>query len=163
MKSSKHLKTGELGIGFESDTFTTNGIGSCVVLCMWDPILKIGAMAHMFQPSREMIDSARAQSEGASPDTAIPFLLCLMLRLGVDQDNILVRLVGAGNMFDGVKDGSALDVGKGILTSTLIELCNSGLTLKSQSVGGRLGRRVEFTISSGLIQVGLTNGENVIL
>ena len=137
-----------------------------MVICMWDPIQKLGAMAHMFQSCREMIDASHSRSErmeGASPDSAVPYLLLRMLGLGALQKNIRVRLVGAGNMFSGVADGSALDVGKGILTCTLLAINQAGLTLNSQSVGGKFGRSVSFSVSSGLIRVGLTNGDHVLL
>ena len=86
-----------------------------------------------------------------------------MIGLGVQQSNILIKLVGAGNMFTGIEDGSVIDVGRGILTSTLLALTKVGLIPHSQTVGGKLGRSVKFSVSSGLIQVGLTNGESVIL
>ena len=163
LKFLKELKTGELCIGFETDTLITSGVGSCVVLCMWDPTLKIGAMAHMFQSSREVIDSTQLNSDGASPDTAIPYLLQRMIGLRVKQNDIQTRLIGAGNMFATVEDGSSGDVGKGILSSTMLALTRAGLTLRSQSVGGSLGRSVRFSVNSGLIQVRLTNGETVTL
>jgi chemotaxis protein CheD len=86
-----------------------------------------------------------------------------MLKLGVKQSNLEIRLIGAGNMFLNVVEGSPMDVGKIILHSTMDALYLAGLPLKSQSVGGNFGRSVTFSISSGLINVNLTNGDNVIL
>jgi len=50
-----------------------------------------------------------------------------------------------------------------ILDSVTNEVIKSGLAVKSQSVGGRLGRSVSFSVSSGVIEIGLTNGDQVIL
>jgi chemotaxis protein CheD len=163
MKPPKHLRTGELCVGLAGDTLTTDGIGSCVVICMWDRIRKIGSMAHMFLAKDERVGLARVGPEGASPDRAVPCLLHLMLGLGATQRKISVRLVGAGNMFSGVADGSPVDVGRSILSSTLQALVNAGLTVSSQSVGGRFGRSVKFSVGSGLIQIELTNGVQVLL
>jgi chemotaxis protein CheD len=159
----KHLKTGEAGIGFEKDTLTTGGVGSCVVMCLWDPNLKLGAMAHMFQANKEMLDPNELRSAGASPDTAVPYLLNRMLGMGAKLKDVQVRLIGAGNMFGGIEDGFVANIGKNILDSVTNEVIKSGLAVKSQSVGGRLGRSVSFSVSSGVIEIGLTNGEQVIL
>lgn len=163
MTNSKHLNTGDICIGFEEDVLTTDGIGSCVVICLWDPIQKIGGMAHMFQPNIELIGSMRTTSKGGSPDSAVPFLFHRMLELGARHIDIRASLIGAGNMFAGIQEGSSLDIGKGILSSTVLQLRHVGLSVRSQSVGGRLGRSVKFSVDSGEVFVGFTNGEIVLL
>ena len=162
MTRSRHLKTGELAIGFEGDVLLTGGVGSCVVVCMWDPVKRIGAMAHTFSECRESGPIAES-SAGSSPDSAVPHLVQIMVNFGTKRQNIQSRLVGAGNMFTGVEDGSAMDVGRRILGNALVALKHARLTLISQSVGGCFGRSVAFSIRTGLISVTLTNGDRVIL
>ncbi|MBF0208762.1 MAG: chemotaxis protein CheD [Oligoflexia bacterium] len=163
LKMLKHLNTGDSCIGFEHDILITGGIGSCVVVCLWDSIKKIGAMAHMFQVCEELIDSTKVKTYGSSPDTAIPYLLKRMLFLGSKIEDIQVRLVGGGNMFSNVEKGTVMDIGTQILASTMLVLKQVDLSLLSQSVGGRFGREVEFHVDTGLIEISNTNGDTKFL
>lgn len=159
MKPPKHLKTGELCFGLEDDTLTTDGVGSCVVICMWDPIRRVGAMAHLFKEVGDAFEPLCQRSAGACPERAVPYLLTRLMSTGTLSRDVTVRLVGAGNMFTGIAEGSAMDVGQGILRHTLVAIDRAGLTLSSKSVGGLFGRSVQFFVKTGRIQIVLTNGE----
>ncbi|MBF0366965.1 MAG: chemotaxis protein CheD [Oligoflexia bacterium] len=159
----KQLNTGDAGLGCDQDILSTDGVGSCVVLCLWDPIRKIGAMAHMSQASTDKGGAMRPFSFGSCPELAIPFLLKRMLARGSLACDICVRIVGGGNMFYEIKEGSLMDIGTHIVHATLETLNQEGLHLTSSALGGKFGRSVQFSVDSGLIEITATNGEKVFL
>src|SRR5687767_46051 len=114
---TKRLNTGDAAIGRSPDILYTSGIGSCVVICLWDEVALIGGMAHM--PLPESKDSATRDwfSFGVSPEIAFPYLLGKMKALGSLHENLTLRLVGGGNMFANIN--AYCDVGQLILEKTM--------------------------------------------
>lgn len=60
-------------------TLTCLGLGSCVAFIAWDPIAKVGGMAHMVLPDST---AGRGGAPGKFVDTAIPLVLSTMQGAG---------------------------------------------------------------------------------
>jgi chemotaxis protein CheD len=159
MTHSKRLNTGDARIGLRDDILITDGIGSCVVICLWDEKTKTGGMAHMpMASSRDRFPSKGYPPLGIAPDIALPFLLSMMEARGSFKRNITVRLVGGGNMFSGYGVGPMSTIGENITNQTLEAVRLAGLIVVGRCVGGFFGKAVEFSMETGIINVAHTNG-----
>jgi len=157
---TKWLKTGDADVGEHFDVLFTGGIGSCVVICLWDRITKIGGMAHMPLAHSNDSISESFRSLGMSPDIAVPYLLDKMISMGATHKNIVVKIAGGGNMFASISTDNNFmnDVGGNIVRKTVEVVESKKLFITKRAVGGHFGRSVEFTLETGAMKVNQTNG-----
>lgn len=126
------------------------GLGSCVGVCAYDAIPKVGGIAHIMLPSSAM---AREKiSPGKFADTAIPFLIEEMEKLGARRNRLIIKIVGGAEMFF-VEREDHFSIGIRNIQA-VEEVCGSrGLTISARSVGGNVGKSVILDLDSGEIQV----------
>jgi hypothetical protein len=96
----------------------TFGVGSCLVITLFDAKKKIGALAHAMLPTRKKVRKNASSSEDASGryvDVAIAEMLEQMQSLGSDGKNLEAKLIGAANMFSGLSP----EIRKSLKTTTL--------------------------------------------
>jgi chemotaxis protein CheD len=157
-KSKTFLKTGERAVAGPTMVLATAGIGSCIVICLWDQVRRVGGMAHIPFPEDESRGTDFFRNPGLSPDTAVPCILNLMLKRGSLIKDIVAKIAGAGNMFAKMEVGPMIDLVKSILDNAHAALAAHGLPLIGHSVGGVLGRSLTFDTDSGLVEVKFTDG-----
>ena len=158
------VKTGEFRVARGDSRLLTRGVGSCVVVCVWDHARTMGGMAHIPMPSSAAGTPDEAlRAPGLFADTALPELIRLMEREGVCRQNLSVRLIGAGNMFAGGQGDFMNAIPRNLLHGATQVVQALGLHVAAQSVGGTFGRSVSFNVRSGLININLTNGDVVAL
>lgn len=137
---------GELAVTKEKGNLTCQAVGSCVVIALYDPKLKIAGMIHAMLPSSV---THGAQPDAKYVDTAIDLALEKMRTLGAQSFNIEAKLMGGANMF-GLTN---LDIGMDNVLSTKKKLKEEGIRLIGESIGGSVGRSVEFSVATGLVTV----------
>lgn len=157
------VRTGDFRFAQGGGLLLTRGVGSCVVACLWDATSRIGGMAHIPLGDSRLSTSEETGRPGLFADTALPCLLGLMLARGARRERVTVRLVGAGNMFEGRDEGFMGEVTQGILDGVDAAIESLGLIVRDRSLGGMHGRSVFFDVGTGRIEVRLTNGERVSL
>jgi chemotaxis protein CheD len=131
----------------EADHLTSTGIGSCLVITLYDPKLKLGSIAHpMLSP-----ESRRSTTEHDTIyiDTAIEDMLEKLLLRGAHRERLEAKIVGAANMFAAFRS----DVPGKNVASAKEKLKQEGIGLAGQCVGGSIGRSVEFALDTGIMTV----------
>ena len=143
----------ELRVAKAPDKLAVYGIGSCVVLALWDPDSGLAGIAH------SMLPTAAAQPGGEEQpakycDTAVGALLRAMADLGGRRERCVARLVGGANMFTfpGRERGPAT-LGERNLLSARETLRSWGLALTGEECGGDRGRSMEADPSDGSVTV----------
>jgi len=157
--STLRLNTGDLRVASSGDILVTGGVGSCVVICIWDPTAQLGGMAHVCNASSD----GNILFPGRSAETAVPTLINLLIKQGASPLALEVKLAGGGNMFSGIEIGTSGDVGFHIANATRRTLQLFSLNLVEHSLGGRLGRAVSFCLTTGQVDVRFTNGQSLSL
>lgn len=136
---------------------SASGVGSCVIITLYDPKLKIGAMAHAMLPSRDEVQTTR-KKEGCARykkedtryvDAAIDEMLKKMGAQNPDRRNLEAKIVGGANMFSAFNS----DIGEKNILSAEKKLKREGIKIAGKSVGGSIGRSVEFCVASGIMTV----------
>ena len=124
-------------------------LGSCVSVCLYDNITKIGGMTHILLP-----DSYESRTQTFKPgkyaDTAIKTTLIQMGRAGASKQNIVAKIIGGGNM---INDAKIFATGKRNINAAREILKREGIQILAEDVGGKLGRSVEFYTDSGTVEV----------
>ncbi|MBI5885270.1 MAG: chemotaxis protein CheD [Deltaproteobacteria bacterium] len=118
-------------------------LGSCVAICMWDPILRIGGMNHYLLPlwNGEGLPTPRYGN------VAIGMLIEKMISLGSRRDSLKAKIFGGASVLEGI--GGLLEVGSRNITLAEETLEQEGVTVLGYDVGGSAGRKVIFFTDSG--------------
>jgi len=151
------VKIGEIAVAKGTQTLTASGIGSCLVITVYDPGLKIGAMAHVMLPSSGTGGSSAVARKGAGCgqrdikyiDIGIEEMLKKMETQGAKREDMEAKIAGGANMFSAFKS----DIGKLNVLSAKEKLKEEGIRLVGECVGGSQGRSVEFSVALGIMTV----------
>jgi len=131
-------------------------VGSCVAICVHDPIHKCGGLAHIMLPK-----SANSQHEpipSKFADTAVPALMNGVHKVSGKQNRLSAKIAGGANMFSNLGTNH-LDIGAKNIKAVKTALDEYKISLIGEDVGGLHGRKVSFNVVSGLAIVRSFNGE----
>ncbi|MGE5604913.1 MAG: chemotaxis protein CheD [Bacteroidota bacterium] len=141
----------ELKIAKAPGKIAALGLGSCVAICAYDSVIKVGGIAHVMLPLSSMAvgDNNRAKFG----NTAVPFLLEEMEKIGAVTHRLDIKLVGGAEMFVHEIRNERLKIGERNL-KVIEEACQkSGLKISGRCVGGNTGKSVTLDLESGEVQV----------
>ena len=149
---------GELAVANQgSDVIVTHALGSCIAVCIWDPVAGVAGLLHYLLPDSK-INPVRAENQPATyADTGIPLLLTQAFALGAQKPRLVVRLVGGAEVAGG---GGAFNVGKRNLLAARNLLWKQGIMVKGEAVGGTVARTVHMDVGPGRIRV--TSGSELL-
>ena len=142
----------EMDIARHSGVLKTTGLGSCVGLTLYDPVAKIGGMAHIMLPSSE-IARETAYKLGKYADTAIPELIRQMTENGANAGRLQAKLAGGAQMFAFSSDHDSLRIGARNVETCKTLLEHFRIPLISEDTGGNYGRTIEFFCETGRLQI----------
>ena len=129
----------------------TLGLGSCVAIMLHDAGSHAGAMAHVLLPSTSL---ARDISNHAKfPDTAVPFLVDKLKRLGADPRRLVAKLAGGASMFSQLVTPGTIQMGERNVLAARSVLRSAGIPIARESVGGERGRSIRFYVDDGRVEV----------
>ena len=126
------------------------GIGSCIVITLYDSMLRVGAMAHAMLPNSTK--SGPTSNPLKFADLAIDDIIRRMGSLGSNRQNMEAKIVGGANMFPSLRHGS-LRTGEENVSDVKEKLRKEGIPLAGEVVGGSVSRSVEFDTASGIVTV----------
>ena len=138
----------------KNPTIITTTVGSCIALCMYDPINEIGGMVHIVLPHKTEHHDGNSGLKYA--DKAVPALLSELLSRGAKKEFIIAKMAGGANMFP-MLTHPILNIGKNNAEAVKKKLIDLGVPLVAEDVGGNHGRIVEFDIKSGIVKVSVIN------
>ena len=144
---SLDVRIGHIAVGEDSKALIASGVGSCVVVTLYDAKRRIGAMAHAMFPPTSRPQGCRPDTRHV--DTAIDVMLEKLLARGARREDLEGKIVGGANMFT----SSESDIGRKNVAGAKARLEAEGIRLMGESVGGSIGRSVEFSPVSGLVTV----------
>jgi chemotaxis protein CheD len=118
-------------------------LGSCVAVCLFDPVTKIGGMNHYMLPYW----NGQGLASPKYGNIAIEKLIDKLISMGCSKSNLKAKIFGGGEVIE-------TQVVQFHIGSRNIEIARSALDenkipIISSSVGGKLGRKIEFNTSTG--------------
>jgi chemotaxis protein CheD len=146
---------GEAAFDRAGTTLTAIGLGSCVGLSAWDPVTRIGGLAHFMLPS-----GTRAGNPVKYIDTGLGWFLDALTQAGASPRRSQYKAAGGAAMFAGVS--GSLEVGRRNADALDDALALAGLRLIAREVGGAVGRSIELDLSTGLLSIRTIRGTSIV-
>lgn len=124
----------------------TYALGSCIGICLHDPVMKIGALIHIMLPLN--MEAGRKNTMKYA-DTGIRETLKQMEAQGAQRSRITAKIAGGARMFE-IASGSLGNIGVRNIESVRLTLKREGIRLLKEDVGGSQARTLLFDVASGL-------------
>jgi chemotaxis protein CheD len=134
---------------------TCIGLGSCIAVCAYDNVVKVGGMIHIVLPVHYS-DKPAEYSKFA--DTGVPLMLAKVIQNGGEKSRLIIKIAGGAQMTvaPGLKD--TFKTGEKNLFQIMAALEKINVSLAAADVGGTLGRTVKLHIATGKVLVKTVNG-----
>jgi chemotaxis protein CheD len=139
-RAAVYLVPGQLHAASEPTAITTV-LGSCVAVCLHDPVRSVGGMNHYLLPG-----PAPQEPSTRFGDSAIESLLDAVLRLGAHQPRLRAKVFGGAGLLPGTPGGSLGDENARLAFRLL---GNLGIPVLDGDLGGFRGRRLVFHTDTG--------------
>jgi chemotaxis protein CheD len=144
-----YVGLGEMAVTKDPEAILTcSGLGSCISLSIWDPVVKIGGMAHMLLPKyKNKYDISSPPSKYV--DSATPLLVSKMEKQGSVRANLIIKIAGGARMLSIPGEDNRLDIGAKNIDEIKATLQREKLPVCGSDLGGGYGRTVQLFLESG--------------
>lgn len=151
--STTAVGLGELKLSREpGDVLVCYGLGSCIGVAIYDPLIKIAALVHVVLPESSL-NRKGTDLPGKYADTAIPATLEALVRLGASPSRMLVRYAGGARMLNVAGLQNRLDIGARNADAVRMALEKMRLRVQATDTGGSHGRTISLYVDSGKLIV----------
>jgi len=121
----------------------TTVLGSCVAVCLWDPLKGAGGMNHYLLP----LWNGDGLATPRYGNIAISMLIERLTALGCARSNLAAKIFGGANVLGSAS--GVLNVGERNIALAENALAENGIRIVSRDTGGFAGRKVTFLTGSG--------------
>ncbi len=121
-------------------------LGSCVAVCLYDISLNIGGINHFMLP----FWNGQGLASPKYGNIAIERLVDRMQQLGSKRANLRAKVFGGGEVID--TDVSYFNIGQRNIELAISMLEEMRIPIVAKSVGGKLGRKIEYLTSTGEVR-----------
>ena len=141
----------DLKVARVPDVLSSAGLGSCIGICLWDPVTRVGGLAHIMLPSSTLARNTDNRAKFA--DSAIPALVQEMEKIGAMKSRIVAKIAGGAQMFALTEASSIMKIGERNAESTIETLKKLGIRLLHSETGANYGRSISFMTESGKLHI----------
>lgn len=141
----------DLNVCKAPNMITTLGLGSCIGIALYDPVTKIGGLAHIMLPDSTQMRNNQNIAKFA--DTGIEELVKRMIAAGASKQRLVAKIAGGAKMFE-VSGGSSIgNIGERNAEASKKKLKELGIPLKAEDTGLNYGRTVELYTETGEFRI----------
>ena len=141
--SPRFITQGEFAIGDRPDTMIATILGSCVAVCLRDPVIRLGGMNHILLP-----DTAGGRIGAASFGASdMERLVNALIKRGAVRERLEAKVFGGAAVVAGLSD-----IGARNAVFVRAFLAAEGIVTLSENVGGDRARQVRYWPESGRAQ-----------
>ncbi len=134
------------------------GLGSCVAVILYDPVVKLGGIVHILLPRAPN----HHDQEEKYADTGTKKLVSEMLKHGANKSRIFARLVGGAEMFTAVNIAIS-NIGRDNIFEARKVLHGNAIRIMAEETAGKKGRSCYFDLETGKVVVQTAfGGERII-
>lgn len=141
------LHAGQIFVSAEAKSIALI-LGSCVGVCMWDPVNAIGGAAHYLLP----VWDGKGVASPRYGNVAVSLLLQQLLEGGAERVQLRAKVFGGGCLFDSMRAPSAnkeQNLGSRNVETALEMLTKAHIPVVSTDVGVNRGQRIVFRTNTG--------------
>lgn len=121
-------------------------LGSCVSVCLWDPINKFGGINHFMLP----FWNGQGLLSPKYGNIAIEKLVKKMVNIGSNQKHLKAKIFGGGEVID--VQSLHFNIGERNVHIAQSMLEDYKIPIVSSSVGGKKGRKIQFNTNTGEVK-----------
>jgi chemotaxis protein CheD len=144
MKKEINIHIGEY-YACRQPTVIQTVLGSCVSVCLYDPVERIGGMNHILLPGAS--DMKRFNDSARYGINAMELLINRMMGLGAKRKNFIAKVFGGANVLPSFSEENS--IGEQNINFSLSFLKNDKIRVLSQDLGGKSARRIYFHSDTG--------------
>ncbi|RYZ09569.1 MAG: chemotaxis protein CheD [Myxococcales bacterium] len=133
------------------DLVLTYALGSCLGVCVWDPVVRVGGLLHLMLPQAAMAPEKAAENPLMFADTGIPKLFLGSYALGAKKERLVVVVAG-GASFNSKEDDD-MAIGQRNIAMLRKLMWKNGVLLKKHELGGTEPRNMSLDIGTGEVSV----------
>ena len=143
VRKKVYLHPGQLYATGESAVVTTI-LGSCVAVCLYDPVTQIGGVNHFLLP----VGGADGQKSPRFGNVAVPDLVGKVVKLGAERKRLQAKLFGGANVIEAFRDREN-HLGTQNVRIARELLAAEEIPVIGEDVGGQKGRKLVFITDDG--------------
>ncbi len=140
-RAQVYLHAGQLHAAAQPTVITTV-LGSCVAVCLYDPLAKVGGMNHFLLPLH--VEKDRSPRFGT---VAVPMLVDAVLRAGASRGSLVAKVFGGASVIAAMTRTRRLGEENAVLALRLLD--EARIPVLDQDVGGGRGRKLVFFADEG--------------
>nr|WP_318653876.1 chemotaxis protein CheD [Anaeromyxobacter oryzae] len=136
-----YLHAGQLAVAARPTAVTTI-LGSCVSVCLYDPVAKVGGVNHFLLPLH--VERERSPRFGT---VAVPQLVEEVVRAGASRGALVAKVFGGASVIGAFRTSRNLGEENAVLALRLLE--EARIPVLDRDVGGTKGRKLIFHVDDG--------------
>jgi chemotaxis protein CheD len=139
------------------DVLVAYGLGSCIAICLHDPVARVGGMLHALLPTAP--GGSRSKGNPAPPpsakfvDQGTPLLIESVLKLGAMRARLNAQLCGGARVLSAPGFENVLNIGERNIAAAERALEVAGIPIRAQAIGGRVGRTTRLHVADGQVTI----------
>ncbi len=156
MASRRRLKTVVVGLGdmaisdSPDEVLIAHSLGSCLGVTFYDPVLRVGGMAHCMLPLSR-IDKDKVQEKSCMfVDIGVLKLIEEMFGRGCCKNDLTVRVAGAARVMD---SANFFRIGERNHAVFRKIMWKNGMFIRAEDIGGDRARTLRLEIATGRVVV----------
>lgn len=130
-------------------------LGSCVAVCLYDPVLQIGGINHYMLP----LWNGQGLASTKYGNIATERLIEKLQGYGSHKKNLIAKVFGGGEVID--TQISQFLIGERNIDIAIKILKQHNIKVKGQSTGGKLGRKIQYNTYTGEVLQKIINKMSV--
>lgn len=124
----------------------TTILGSCVAVCLFDPVLLMGGINHFMLP----LWNGTGLASPKYGNIAIEKLIEKLKQQGCRTGKLQAKIFGGGEVIS--NHGQQVSIGTRNIEIAKVMLKEAGIPIKSYSLGGKYGRKIIFNTGTGEVK-----------
>jgi len=141
-----YLHPGQIVVVSQPAMITTV-LGSCVSVCLWDPVARVAGINHFLLPLLPM----RGESEERYGNTAMQRLIDDVLALGGVMHRLTAKVFGGANVLMPNNARKSIGIQNVEVARDILHLHE--IEIAADETGGRHGRKLHFDTATGGVWV----------
>ena len=141
----------DMKIAQGENTIVTYALGSCIGICLYEPIYKIGALGHIMLPLSPNPQAEKSINKYS--DTCIKNMLEQLQQKGCMKSRLIAKIAGGAKMFTVTGDSTFGNIGDRNAEAVRKVLSAYGIQIRAHDIGENYGRTVYFNTNNGEVQV----------
>lgn len=156
MNNTVTVGISDLNVVKPPDVLVTYALGSCVGICLYDPLTHIAGLSHIMLPSSKLATNMTG-GEMKFADTAIPMLIKKMEKMGASQARIKAKIAGGAQMFASISNSSIANIGQRNVVAVKATLSQLRIPILAEDTGKNYGRTLYFDGETGMMKIKSVN------